>query len=102
MSLQKSVDSAESTWREKLLQEEEQVRQLTVDKKNLTLQVSELQFSLEKVKQAEEVRDFWGFIFFFMYTRSRTHTRKLTSLSVLTLVLVGTFFGCSHCFLLKQ
>lgn len=54
-SLEASVESEEVTWNKRLSEKDQDLRQLTADKANLQLQVKQLEGTLDKVKQAEEV-----------------------------------------------
>ncbi|KAK8740093.1 hypothetical protein OTU49_003030 [Cherax quadricarinatus] len=55
-SLQASVESEEVAWNKRLSEKEKDVRQLTADKANLQLQVKQLEDTLDKVKQAEDMQ----------------------------------------------
>ncbi|XP_071516297.1 uncharacterized protein [Panulirus ornatus] len=55
-SLQASVESEEVAWNVRLSEKEKDVRQLTADKANLQLQVKQLEDTLEKVKEAEDMQ----------------------------------------------
>ncbi|XP_042207331.1 nuclear anchorage protein 1-like isoform X6 [Homarus americanus] len=55
-SLQASVESEEVAWNKRLSEKDSDVRQLTADKANLQLQVKQLEDTLEKVKQAEDMQ----------------------------------------------
>lgn len=46
------------TWNKRLSEKDQDLRQLTADKANLQLQVKQLEGTLDKVKQAEEVSTF--------------------------------------------
>ncbi|WP_348240252.1 hypothetical protein, partial [Salmonella enterica] len=54
-TLQASVESEEVNWSKKLSEKESNVKQLTADKANLELQIKQLEGTLDKVRQAEEM-----------------------------------------------
>lgn len=54
-SLQASVESEEVAWKKRLSDKEKDLHQLVADKANLQLQVKQLEDTIDKVKQAEDV-----------------------------------------------
>ena len=65
-TLQSSVESEETCWKEKFAKKDEEIAQLVADKKHLSSQMDQLQATLDKVKQAEEVRkeQYYSIIYF--------------------------------------
>jgi len=55
-SLQASVEGEESAWQKKMVEKDDTLKQVTVDKANLELQVKQLEATIENVKQAEEMQ----------------------------------------------
>ena len=49
------MEGEESAWRDRLSDKENIVKQLTADKANLESKIQQLESTLEKVKEAEEV-----------------------------------------------
>ncbi|KAG0711165.1 Ribosome-binding protein 1 [Chionoecetes opilio] len=56
-SLQASVECEEVAWKKRLSDKEKDLHQLVADKANLQLQVKQLQDSIEKVKEAEDMHE---------------------------------------------
>merc|ERR1739838_95344 len=55
-SLQASVEGEEQAWQKKMVEKDDTLKQVTVDKANLELQVKQLEATIENVKQAEEMQ----------------------------------------------
>lgn len=56
-SLQASVESEEVAWKKRLSDKEKDLHQLVADKANLQLQVKQLEDTIDKVKQAEDIQE---------------------------------------------
>lgn len=84
--MQASVESEEVAWKKRLSDKEKDLHQLVADKANLQLQIKQLEDTIDKVKQAEDVSDI--FILYYILSPSVHHQAVHTFLYYFVTLLI--------------